>query len=125
MEYLPGGELYDHVLDREGLAEPAARNMFCQIVNAVQHCHLVSLHAHTCIIPMYYTLWDHSLASVFELKVWVCKQGTIGVGVGAFRVQQQLGTSCMSPKHIVVVIGKAALLVHHLLGYLVTWLLGM
>ena len=43
MEYLPGGELYDHVLDREGLAEPEARNKFCQIVNAVQHCHLVSL----------------------------------------------------------------------------------
>ena len=42
MEYLSGGELYDYVLDREGLAEQEARNMFCQIVNAVQHCHLVS-----------------------------------------------------------------------------------
>lgn len=42
MEYLSGGELYDHVLDHEGLAEPAARNMFYQIVSAVQHCHLVS-----------------------------------------------------------------------------------
>ena len=42
MEYLSGGELYDHVLDREGLAEPEARPMFYQIVSAVQHCHLVS-----------------------------------------------------------------------------------
>ena len=42
MEYLSGGELYDYVLDREGLAEMEARNMFCQIINAVQHCHLVS-----------------------------------------------------------------------------------
>ena len=42
MEYLSGGELYDYVLDREGLAETEARNMFCQIINAVQHCHLVS-----------------------------------------------------------------------------------
>ncbi len=42
MEYLSGGELYDYVLDREGLAETEARNMFCQIINAVHHCHLVS-----------------------------------------------------------------------------------
>lgn len=44
MEYVPGGELYDYVLDREGLAEPEARNMFSQIVSAVQHCHMVSGH---------------------------------------------------------------------------------
>lgn len=44
MEYLSGGELYDYVLDREGLAEPEARQMFGQIVSAVQHCHLVSGH---------------------------------------------------------------------------------
>lgn len=42
MEYLAGGELYDYVLDREGLAETEARNMFCQIINAVHHCHMVS-----------------------------------------------------------------------------------
>ena len=42
MEYLSGGELYDYVLDREGLAEAEARNMFYQIINAVQHCHMVS-----------------------------------------------------------------------------------
>lgn len=46
MEYLPGGELYDYVLDREGLAEPEARDMFYQIVDAVHHCHLVSLPRH-------------------------------------------------------------------------------
>jgi len=42
MEYLPGGELFDYVLERCGLSEEKAREMFTQVVRAAQHCHEVS-----------------------------------------------------------------------------------
>ena len=39
MECLNGGELFDYVLDKEGMTENAAKVMFRQIVEAVHHCH--------------------------------------------------------------------------------------
>ena len=39
MEYLSGGELFDYVLDRCGLSDEKARDIFTQIVKAAQHCH--------------------------------------------------------------------------------------
>ena len=47
MEYLSGGELYDHVLDHEGLSEVESRHMFSQIVAAIQHCHMVGYRNHS------------------------------------------------------------------------------
>ena len=41
MEYLPNGELFDYVWDRRGLNESEAREMFAQIVEALEHCHKV------------------------------------------------------------------------------------
>ena len=42
MEYLSGGELFDYVLERCGLSDEKAREIFTQIVKAAQHCHEVS-----------------------------------------------------------------------------------
>ena len=42
MEYLPGGELFDYVLEKSGLSEEKGREMFTQVVKAAQHCHEVS-----------------------------------------------------------------------------------
>ena len=42
MEYVSGGELFDMVLDNEGLTETQARPLFYQIATAVAHCHKVS-----------------------------------------------------------------------------------
>ena len=44
MEYLPGGELFDYVLERDGLSEQVAKDIFRQLAQAVQHCHNVSMH---------------------------------------------------------------------------------
>lgn len=41
MEYMPSGELFDYVLERHGLSESEAREMFQQIVEALEHCHKV------------------------------------------------------------------------------------
>ena len=42
MEYLSGGELFDYVLERCGLSDEKAKEIFSQIVKAAQHCHEVS-----------------------------------------------------------------------------------
>lgn len=42
MEYVPGGELFDHVWEKQGMSEEDAKEMFAQIVEAVHHCHKVS-----------------------------------------------------------------------------------
>lgn len=39
MEYVSGGELFDFVQKREGMAEEMAREVFRGILNGVQHCH--------------------------------------------------------------------------------------
>ena len=39
MEYVPGGELFDHVQQNEGMDESGAQEMFTKIVHGVQHCH--------------------------------------------------------------------------------------
>lgn len=39
MEYVSGGELFDYVLDQQGLSESEAKDIFQQIVEAVDHCH--------------------------------------------------------------------------------------
>ena len=41
MEYMPRGELFDYVLERRGLNEGEAREMFVQIVEALDYCHKV------------------------------------------------------------------------------------
>ena len=41
MEYVSGGELFDMVLDNEGLTEAQAKPLFYQIATAVAHCHKV------------------------------------------------------------------------------------
>ena len=42
MEYLPCGELFEHVWRHGGLSEDSARKIFVQIVEAVNYCHKVS-----------------------------------------------------------------------------------
>ena len=42
MEYVSGGELFDMVLENEGLTETQAKPLFYQIATAVAHCHKVS-----------------------------------------------------------------------------------
>mmetsp|Transcript_50675 Transcript_50675/g.109980 ORF Transcript_50675/g.109980 Transcript_50675/m.109980 type:complete len:503 (+) Transcript_50675:112-1620(+) len=40
MEYVPGGELFDHIVHKLRLREDEARRLFQQIVSGVEHCHL-------------------------------------------------------------------------------------
>ena len=46
MEYLPNGELFDYVWKRQGLGETEARELFRQIVEGVNCCHMVSYCTH-------------------------------------------------------------------------------
>lgn len=39
MEYVAGGELFDHIIQKSRLSESEARRFFQQIVSAVEHCH--------------------------------------------------------------------------------------
>lgn len=39
MEYVPGGELYEHILSKGRLDEGEARRMFQEIVSGVEYCH--------------------------------------------------------------------------------------
>eukprot|EP01068_Selenidium_serpulae_P003762 Selendium_serpulae@DN3284_c0_g1_i5.p1 len=39
MEYLPGGELFDHIVTRWRLNEVEARKYFQEIISGVEHCH--------------------------------------------------------------------------------------
>ena len=41
MEYLPGGELFDLIAEKQGLDETQGRRIFVQIAAAIQHCHKV------------------------------------------------------------------------------------
>lgn len=41
MEYLPGGELFEYIWERQGLTEEQAKPIFKQIVAALAHCHQV------------------------------------------------------------------------------------
>lgn len=43
MEYLPNGELFDYVWERQGLKESEARDIFTRIAEGVHHCHLNSI----------------------------------------------------------------------------------
>lgn len=46
MEYLPGGELFDYVQERDGLSEEDAKKILRNLATAVQHCHKVSVDKH-------------------------------------------------------------------------------
>lgn len=39
LEYVSGGELFNHVVSRGGLSEDVARVLFQQVVGALAHCH--------------------------------------------------------------------------------------
>ena len=39
MEYISGGELFDHVQKEKGMNEICAQEMFRKIVHGLQHCH--------------------------------------------------------------------------------------
>ena len=41
MEYASGGELYDYIEDKRGLADKEARKFFRQIVSAISYLHKV------------------------------------------------------------------------------------
>merc|ERR1719265_1278735 len=39
MEYVPGGELFDHIVHKLRLKEEEARRFFQQILSGVEYCH--------------------------------------------------------------------------------------
>ena len=49
MEYVAGGELFDYIFEKQGLSEEEAKEMFGQIVEAVQYCHEVNIALHDCV----------------------------------------------------------------------------
>ena len=51
MEYVAGGELFDHVFEKQGLSEEEAKEMFGQIVEAVQYCHEVNRLGSLIVLP--------------------------------------------------------------------------
>jgi len=71
MEYIPGGELFDYVLDRHGLCEEQAREFFTQIVQATQHCHKVSFNSVNRSGTFWPSPYYQNLPIVF--LVWFCK----------------------------------------------------
>ena len=46
MEYLPNGEVFDYVWERQGLEEAEAKDLFTQIVEGVHYCHMVRNTSH-------------------------------------------------------------------------------
>jgi serine/threonine-protein kinase SRK2 len=39
MEFVPGGDLFDYVLRKDGVPEDEARGFFQQIIVGVEYCH--------------------------------------------------------------------------------------
>ena len=62
IEYAAGGELYDHINERQGLYEDEARKLFRQITAAVHYLHSVSTQP---------AQWRHVYSCV-----WVCARGS-------------------------------------------------
>jgi len=40
MEYVPGGDLFDHVAKHGAMKEEAAKAIFCQLIDGVEFCHM-------------------------------------------------------------------------------------
>ncbi|CDI80231.1 CAM kinase, SNF1 family, putative [Eimeria praecox] len=97
MEYVAGGELFDHIIQKARLSESEARRFFQQIVSAVEHCHQ-HLICHRDLKPEN-VLLDENL----NVKV-----GDFGLS-NFMRDGEFLKTSCGSPNYASpeVVSGKA------------------
>ena len=60
MEYCPGGELFDYIVDRDRLCEAESRKFFRQIVAAVAYIHEAG-YAHRWVHLNYYHSLDYHL----------------------------------------------------------------
>ena len=49
LEYCPGGELFDYIVDRDRLCEAESRKFFRQIVAGVAYIHEAG-YAHRCVV---------------------------------------------------------------------------
>ena len=62
MEYAAGGELYDYLASKRGIAEEDSKSFFRQIVSAVRYCHKVQ--------SLYFCI---AFFSVFFPRISLCK----------------------------------------------------
>lgn len=70
MEYAPGGDMYQYVLQRRGLAEFDALWFFQQVVIAVDYCHKMVLCVMVVVGCFWYSGW---------LMTWGCVWGCVCV----------------------------------------------
>ncbi|VDN16028.1 unnamed protein product [Dibothriocephalus latus] len=68
VEYLPGGELFDYILQKGSLGEPEARSIFRELVSAIGYAHQKGV-AHRDLKPLAELIcWRFN--EVFKVSFW-------------------------------------------------------
>ncbi|XP_011632923.1 maternal embryonic leucine zipper kinase-like [Pogonomyrmex barbatus] len=89
MEYCSGGELFDHIVEKNRLSEADSRKFFCQIVSAVAYMHSLG-YAHRDLKPENVLLDKDENLKLIDFGL--CAKPKLGI-------QAHLYTSCGSPTY--------------------------
>ncbi|XP_018021470.1 maternal embryonic leucine zipper kinase [Hyalella azteca] len=89
LEYCPGGELFDYIVERDRLEEEEARVFFHQIVSAVAYIHKMG-YAHRDLKPENLLLDDDQCLKLIDFGLCANPDGGLA---------QQLATCCGSPAY--------------------------
>ncbi|KYN02334.1 PREDICTED: maternal embryonic leucine zipper kinase-like [Cyphomyrmex costatus] len=89
MEYCSGGELFDHIVEKNKLSESDSRRFFCQIVSAVAYMHSLG-YAHRDLKPENVLLDKNENLKLIDFGL--CAKPKMGI-------QSHLYTSCGSPTY--------------------------
>ncbi|XP_024886388.1 maternal embryonic leucine zipper kinase-like [Temnothorax curvispinosus] len=89
MEYCSGGELFDHIVEKNRLSESDSRKFFCQIVSAVAYMHNLG-YAHRDLKPENVLLDKDENLKLIDFGL--CAKPKMGI-------QAHLYTSCGSPTY--------------------------
>ncbi|KAL0106033.1 hypothetical protein PUN28_016034 [Cardiocondyla obscurior] len=89
MEYCSGGELFDHIVEKNRLPEADSRKFFCQIVSAVAYMHSLG-YAHRDLKPENVLLDKNENLKLIDFGL--CAKPKMGI-------QAHLYTSCGSPTY--------------------------
>ncbi|KFM82497.1 Maternal embryonic leucine zipper kinase, partial [Stegodyphus mimosarum] len=89
LEYCPGGELFDYIIEKDRLSEKEARHFFRQIISAVAFVHEKG-YAHRDLKPENLLLDSEQTLKLIDFGL--CAKPKTGM-------QQQLDTCCGSPAY--------------------------